>query len=54
MSFQNFFDSMGKILEKHAPLIKLKHKHKFKTKPWISTALEISTSIMNNGLIKKT
>ena len=45
-SFQNFFDPMGKILDKHAPLKKLsKYKLKFKTKPWITTALHKSISI---------
>ena len=43
-SFQNFFDSMSKILDKHAPLKKLsKYKLTFKTKPWITTALQKST-----------
>ena len=33
-SFQNFFDSMSRILDKHAQLKKLsKYKLKFKTKP---------------------
>ena len=38
ISFQNFFDSMSRILDEHAPLKKLsKYKIKFKTKPWITT-----------------
>ena len=36
-SFQNFFDSMSRILDKYDPLKKLsKYKIKFKTKPWIT------------------
>ena len=47
-SFQNFFDSMSKILDKHASLKKLsKHKLKFKPKAWITTALQKSISIKN-------
>ena len=47
-SFQNFFDSMSKIIDKHAPLKKLsKYKLKFQTKPWITTALQKSISIKN-------
>ena len=58
-SFQNFFDSMSRILDKYAPLKKLsKYKLKFKATPWITTALQISISIKNNylviSLIKKT
>ena len=37
---------MCKILDKHAPLKKLrKYKLKFKTKPWITIALQKSISI---------
>ena len=40
-SFQNFFDSLNRILDKHAPLKKFsKYKLKFKTKPWITMALK--------------
>ena len=47
-SFQNFFESMSRILDKHAPLEKLsKCKLKFKTKPWITSALQKSISIKN-------
>ena len=36
-SFQNFFDSMNRILNKHPPSKRLsKYKLKFKTKPWIT------------------
>ena len=39
---------MNRILDKYAPLKKLsKHKLKFKTKPWITTALQQSISIKN-------
>ena len=45
--FQNSFDSMNRILDKDAPLIKLsKYKLKFKTKTWISTAFQKYISIV--------
>ena len=45
-SFQNVFESMSNIIDKHAPLKKLsKYKLKFKTKPWIFTALQKYISI---------
>ena len=47
-SFQNVFESMSNIIDKHAPLKKLsKYKLKFKTKPWITMALQKSISIKN-------
>ena len=47
-SFQNVFESMSNIIDKHAPLKKLsKYKLKFKTKPWIFTALQKYISIKN-------
>ena len=47
-SFQNFFDSMNRILDKHAPLKRhSKYKLKFKTKPWIAMTLQKSISIKN-------
>ena len=50
-SFQNFLDFMSRILDKHAPLKKLsKYKLKFKTKPWITMALQKSISIKNKLL----
>ena len=50
-SFQNFFGSMNRILNKHAPLKRLsKYKLKFKTKPWITMALQKSISIKNKLL----
>ena len=47
-SFQNFFDSMNKIRDKRA-LFKMipKYKLKFRTKPWITTALQQSISFKN-------
>ena len=40
-SFQNFFDSMNNILDKHAPFKKItNYKLKLKTRPWITTALQ--------------
>ena len=46
--FQNFFDSMSKIIGKHPPLKKLsKYELKFKTKLWITTALQKSIFIKN-------
>ena len=45
-SFQNVFESMSNIIDKHAPLKKLsKYKLKFKTKPWIFTAMQKYISI---------
>ena len=39
---------MSRILDKHDPLKKLKkYKLKFKSKPWITTALQKSVSIKN-------
>ena len=39
---------MSRILDKHAPLKKLsKYKLKFKTKPWITNALQKPNSIKN-------
>ena len=47
-SFQNVFDPMSRILDKHVPVKKLnKYKLKFKTKPRITTAMQKSISIMN-------
>ena len=44
---------MESILDTHAPLKKVnKYKLKFKTKPWITPALQIPISFKNN-LLKK-
>ena len=49
-SFQSFFDSMNNTPDKHAPFKKItKYKLKFKTKPWIITALQKSISIKNKS-----
>ena len=43
---KTFFDSMNRILDKHAPSGRLsKYKLKFKTKSWITMALQKSISI---------
>ena len=50
-SFQYFFDSMNRILDKHATSKRLsKYKLKFKTKLWITMALQKSISIKNKLL----
>ena len=53
---KNFVNNMNDLLDKHAPFKKIsKLKLKFKTKPWITTALEKSISIKNalfKGCIK--
>ena len=47
-SFQNFFYSTSNILDKHASFKKItKYKRKFRTKPWITPALQKSISIKN-------
>ena len=48
-----FLNNMNFILDTHPPLKKFnKYKLKFKTKPWITTALQKSISIIKN-LLKK-
>ena len=50
-SFQNFFDSMSNILDKHAPFKKItKYKLRFRTMPWTTPALQKSSSIKNKIL----
>ena len=52
-SMDIFLNKMDSILNTHAPLKKVnKYKLKFKTKPWITPALQKSISIKNN-LLKK-
>ena len=47
-SFQNVFNSMNNILDKHAPFKRItKYKLKFRTKPWITPALQKSIFIKN-------
>ena len=49
----SFLNNINSILDVHAPLRKVnKYKLKFKTKPWITLALQKLISIKNN-LIKK-
>ena len=51
--WKKFVNNMNDLLEKHAPFIKIsKYKLKFKTKPWITAALQKSISI-KNALFKR-
>ena len=53
LSLDFFLNNRNSILDVHAPLKKVnKYKLKFKTKPWITPALQKSISIKNN-LLKK-
>ena len=53
LPLDSFFKNINSILDVHAPLKKVnKYKLKFKTKPWITPALQKSISIKNN-LLKK-
>ena len=53
LSMDSFLNNIYSILDVHAPLKKVnKYKLKFKTKPWITPALQKSISIKNN-LLKK-
>ena len=53
LSMDSLLNDMNSILDVHAPLKKVnKYKLKFKTKPWITSALQKSISIKNN-LLKK-
>ena len=53
LSLDSFLNNINSILDVHAPLKKVnKYKLKFKTKPWITPALQKSISIKNN-LLKK-
>ena len=53
VSMENFVDNMNDLLDKHAPFRKIsKYKLKFKTKPWITAALQKSISI-KNALFKR-
>ena len=52
-SMENFVNYMNDLLDKRAPFKKIsKYKLKFKTKPWITAALQKSISI-KNSLFKK-
>ena len=53
LSMDIFLNNMESILDTHGPLKKVnKYKLKFKTKPWITPALQKSISFKNN-LLKK-
>ena len=53
VSMENFVNNMNDLFDKRAPFIKIsKYKLKFKTKPWITTALQQSISI-KNALFKR-
>ena len=53
VSMENFVNNMNDLLDRHAPFKKIsKYKLKFKTKPWITAALQKSISI-KNSLFKK-
>ena len=53
VSMENFVNNMNDLLDKHAPFKKIsKYKLKFKTKPWITPALQKSISI-KNALFKR-
>ena len=53
LSLNSFLNNINSILDVHAPLRKVnKYKLKFKTKSWITLALQKSISIKNN-LLKK-
>ena len=48
-----FVSNMNDLLDKHAPFKKIsKYKLKFKTKPWLTPALQKSVSI-KNALFKR-
>ena len=49
VSMENVVNDMNDLLDKHAPFKKIsKYKLKFKTKPWITAALQKSISIKNS------
>ena len=51
LSMDSFLNNINSILDAHTPLKKVnKYKLKFKTKPWITPALQKSISIKNNLL----
>ena len=51
LSMESFLSNINSILEAHSPLKKVnKYKLKFKTKPWITPALQ--KSIFNKNLLK--
>ena len=51
LSINSFLDKMNSILDEHAPLKRVnKYKLKFKSKPWITPAIQKSISVTNNLL----
>ena len=53
VSVENFVNNLNDLLDKHTPFKKIsKYKLKFKTKPWITAAFQISISI-KNALFKR-
>ena len=53
LSMESFLNNISSILDPHAPLKKVnKYKLKFKTKPWITPALQKSVFNKNNSLKK--
>ena len=51
LSINSFLDKMNSILDEHGPLKRVnKYKLKFKSKPWITPAIQKSISVKNNLL----
>ena len=51
LSINSFLDKMNSILDEHAPLKRVnKYKLKFKSKPWITPAIQKSISVKNKVL----
>ena len=51
LSINPFLDNMISILDEHVPLKSVnKYKLKFKSKPWITPAIQISVSVKNKLL----
>ena len=53
LSIESFLNNMNSILDSNAPFKRVnKYKLRFKTKPWISPALQKSISVKNPLLSK--
>ena len=51
LAINSLLDNMNSILDEHAPLKRVnKYKLKFKSKPWITPAIQKSISVKNNLL----
>ena len=51
LSIEFFLNNMNSILDEHAPLKRInKYKLKFKSKPWITPAIQKSITVKNNLL----